>query len=486
MSELSNKIRESELYNEDFAPVPPESRTWTRWNYASIWIGMAVCVPTYMLASSLIEEGMNWWQSMLTILLGNVIVLIPLVLNGHPGTKYGIPFPVLIRSSFGTRGAVFVALMRALVACGWFGIQCWIGGSAIYQLLLVLIPEMSDSMYLGDLIGLNLAQLGCFFIFWFLNIWVIYRGIDTIKKLESWSAPFLLLMGVLLFIWAYKEVGSFSDILGASESIRGQNSFSFWKVFWPGLTAIVGFWATLSLNIPDFSRYAVSQKAQIQGQALGLPTTMGMFSFIGIFVTSATFLIYGEAIWNPVDLLGKFSSPFVIILSMLALTVATLSTNIAANVVASANDISNVNPKKLSFKKGGYITGIIGVVILPWKLIADPHGFIFLWLIAYSALLGAVAGVMLCDYFVIRKTSLNLTALFDPEGEYSKWNKSAWLAFGISLIPVFPGFFVQVGIIPANVIGGFLNELYSYAWFVTLTLSFGIYYLTQRKAGQKM
>jgi NCS1 family nucleobase:cation symporter-1 len=472
----------SPLYSEDFAPVLRSARTWNTWNFAALWIGMAVMIPTYMLASSLIEEGMNWWQGLLTILLGNLIVLVPMILNAHPGTKYGIPLPVLLRASFGTRGAVLAALLRGLVGCGWFGIQTWIGGEAIYTLLLVAFPAMADSPGLGDFIGLNAAQAACFLLFWLLNMWVIYRGIDTIKRLESWAAPLLLLMGASLLYWAWQKVGSLGAILEASHQMKGKEAIDFWKVFWPSLTAMVGFWATLSLNIPDFSRYARSQRAQIYGQALGLPATMVLYSFIGIAVTSATLLIFGEAIWDPVVLLGRFSSPVVVIISMLGLTIATLSTNIAANVVASANDIANIMPRRISFRMGGYLTGLIGILIFPWKLMADPHGFIFLWLIGYSALLGSLAGVMICDYFLIRKTRLHLTDLFRFDGRYRQWNATAWIALGLSLAPVLPGFLVQVGLLSPEIVSGFWQNLYSYAWFITFFLGFSIYWFLNRRS----
>lgn len=483
--ELTEDVSASPLYSEDFAPVPRAERNWSRWNIAAIWVGMAVCIPTYMLASSLIEQGMNWWQALLTILLGNVIVLIPMILNAHVGTKYGIPLPVFLRLNFGVDGAVLAALLRGLVACGWFGIQTWIGGAAIYQLLLIVWPELAGSPYLGGLIGLNLGQLFCFLLFWGMNMWIIYRGIDSIKQLENWAAPFLILIGIGLLLWAWFRVGSMSEILDASYLLGKDPGVNFWKAFWPGLTAMVGFWATLSLNIPDFTRYARSQKDQIIGQIIGLPGTMALFSFIGIAVTSATVIIFGEAIWDPVALLARFDSPLVVALSMIGLTVATLSTNIAANVVAPANSIANIMPSRISFRTGGYITGLIGILIFPWKLMADPHGYIFVWLIAYSALLGALAGVMICDYYIIRKTELDLAQLFKENGIYKGWNGRAWAAFGLSLAPVLPGFLGTVSLISPESIGEFWMDVYSYAWFVTFFVSFGLYWALVRFWGKK-
>jgi NCS1 family nucleobase:cation symporter-1 len=478
--ELTEDVSASPLYSEDFAPVPAAARTWNRWHIASIWIGMAVCIPTYMLAAGLIQQGMNWKQALFTIFLGNVIVLIPMILNAHVGTKYGIPLPVFMRMNFGVDGAVLAGLLRGLVACGWFGIQTWIGGAAIYQLMLAWAPSLADSPWLGDFIGLNLGQLFCFLLFWGMNIYIIYRGIESLKMLETWSAPFLLLIGIGLLLWAWIRVGSMGDILAASYMLGVESKVSFWKIFWPGLTAMVGFWATLSLNIPDFTRYAKSQRDQIIGQIIGLPGTMVLFSYIGIAVTSATLLIYGEAIWDPVALMARFDSPGAVAISMIGLTVATLTTNIAANVVAPANSFANIMPGKISFRMGGYITGIIGILIFPWKLLADPQGYIFVWLIAYSALLGSLAGIMICDYFVVHKTRLHLAELYKPDGQYRGWNLRAWVAFAVGLLPVLPGFLVTVGALPVQNVSAFWTDLYSYAWFVTFLLSFVVYWLLSK------
>ncbi|MBW8048883.1 MAG: NCS1 family nucleobase:cation symporter-1 [Cytophagales bacterium] len=479
--ELHEDVSGSPLYSEDFAPVPQDKRTWDTWNIAAIWVGMAVCIPTYMLASSLINQGMNWWQALLTILLGNVIVLIPMILNAHVGTKYGVPLPVFLRLSFGIKGAELAALLRGLVACGWFGIQTWIGGAAIYQLLLVVLPDLAHSPSLGDFIGLNLGQFACFILFWLINMYIVYKGIESIKLLETWAAPFLLIIGLCLLAWAWIKVGSLGQILDASYELSKESGVSFWAIFWPGLTAMVGFWATLSLNIPDFTRYAKSQRDQVLGQIIGLPATMVLYSFIGIAVTSATFIIYSEPIWDPVVLMGKFDTASVVILSMIGLTVATLSTNIAANIVAPANSFANLMPNKISFKMGGYITGFIGIIIFPWKLMADPEGYIFKWLIAYSALLGALAGIMICDYYILRKRVIDLAELFKQEGKYKGWNKAAWISFVISIIPTVPGFLIKVELVSKESIPYFLAELYSYAWFVTFGISFVLYYFLSRR-----
>jgi len=420
-------IRGSALYNEDLAPVPMTRRDWDTYNYAALWVGMSVCIPTYMLASGLIAGGMNWWQAIGTILLGNLVVLAPMLLNAHAGTKYGIPFPVLVRASFGVLGANVPAILRALVACGWFGIQTWIGGQAINAMLGILAPGWAH--FAG-------GPAVCFVLFWMLNMLVIWRGIETIKFLEGIGAPFMLAIGVLLLWWVTRKAGGFGPVLGAPS--RFHSSAEFWRFFVPALTGMVGFWATVALNIPDFSRYARSQKAQMLGQALGLPTAMTLYSFIGVAVTSASVVIFGEAIWDPVALLGRFHQPAVAFIALIALLLATLNTNVAANVVSPSNDFSNLNPRRISFRTGGLITGCLGMVMMPWKLLGSYSAYIFGWLVGYSALLGPIAGVMIADYFVVRRRQLVLDDLYLRQGCYEyaggfNYRALAALAGGIAV-----------------------------------------------------
>ncbi len=462
--------------NEDLAPVRLKDRKWATKDIAALWISMSACVPTYMLASSVIAEGMSWWQAVLTIFLGNTIVLVPMVLNAHAGTKYGIPFPVYCRSSFGMLGANVPAILRALVACGWFGIQAWIGGWAIYKILTVWIPSWEQ---LGNLpfLGINAPQLGCFLLFWAINMAVIYKGIESIRLLLNIKAPLLILLGLALLYWAYSRAGGFGPMLDKPSAFdAGQpKAGQFWAFFFPALTGMIGFWATLSLNIPDFTRYAYSQRDQVVGQALGLPTTMGLFSFIGVAVTSATVVIYGETIWDPVVLIARFEHPVVLVIALGSLVLATLATNIAANVVSPANDFANISPKKISFRTGGLITGVIGILIQPWRLVSDPSGYIFTWLVGYSALLGAIGGVLIADYYLVRKTKLDLIGLYQANGPYwykGGWNPIAIVALLAGILPNLPGF---LGVVKWATVGEFWLKLYNYAWFVGFGLSFAVY-----------
>ena len=456
-----SSLHDSNLINDDLAPTKVAHRTWGTYNIAALWIGMSVCIPTYMLASGLIAGGMNCWQALLTIALGNVIVLIPMVLNAHAGTKYGIPFPVLARASFGTIGSNVPALLRAVVACGWFGIQTWIGGQALNSMVILLLPEWAIFEW-GPAVG--------FLLFWAMNVYFIVKGTESIRWLESLAAPFLLMVGLGLLAWAYVQGGGFGPIL--SQPSKFQTANEFWKFFVPSLTGMVGFWATLSLNIPDFTRYARSQRAQMVGQAIGLPPTMALFSFIGVAVTSATVVIFGEAIWDPVVLLAKFESPIVILLSLLALVIATLTTNIAANVVSPANDFANVLPKHISFRTGGLITAVLGIVMMPWKLLADYGTYIFGWLVGYSGFLGPIAGVLIADYFIVRRQTLEVKDLYIRKGlyEYSRgFNIKSMMALAAGIVIALIGLLVHD-----------LRFLYDYAWFVGFATSFLLYVVVMK------
>jgi NCS1 family nucleobase:cation symporter-1 len=440
-----------------------ERRTWGIYNYASLWVAMSVCIPTYMLASGLIAGGMNWWQAIGTILLGNLIVLVPMLLNAHAGAKYGIPFPVFVRASFGVRGANIPAVLRALVACGWFGIQSWIGGHAIFSMLKIIWPAA------GNMAG---GQWACFFAFWLLNIAVIWRGIETIKILEGIGAPFMLAIGLLLLWWISGKAGGLGPVLSAPSKFH--STAEFVRFFIPSLTGMVGFWATVALNIPDFTRYAKSQKAQMLGQALGLPAAMTLYSFIGVAVTSASVVLFGQAIWDPVVLLGKFNQPVVALIALVALLVATLNTNVAANVVSPSNDFSNLNPRLISFRTGGLITGVMGILMMPWKLLTSFSSYIFGWLVGYSGLLGPIAGVMIADYFLIRHAHLRVDDLYRRGGAYEYQggvNIRAVVALVSGVVVALVGLVVPP-----------LRWLYDYACFIGFGVSGAVYVLLMQRA----
>lgn len=465
----------SPYINRDIAPTRIAERKWSMKDVATLWISICACVPTYMLASSLIASGLSSWQAVLTIFLGNTIVLVPMILNGHAGTKYGIPFPVYCRAAFGIRGANVPALMRALVACGWFGIQSWVGGSAIYQVTVLYVPSWRTAP--STFLGMNLPQLLCLLMFWGMSMGIIYKGIDSIRCLIKIKAPLIIALGLLLLAWAHWRAGGFGAMVDKPSAFApGQpKEGQFLAFFVSALTAMVGGWATLSLSIPDFTRYVRSQRDHAIGHAIGLPFTMALFSLIGVAVTSATTVIYGETIWDPIVLIARFTSPTVVVVSLVCVSIATLGTNLAANVVSPANDFSNLWPSRISFRGGGVITGVLGILIQPWRLVADPSGFIFTWLIGYSALIGSIGGVLISDYYIIRRTDLDLIKLYEKQGPY--WyvggcNPIAIIALAAGIAPCLPGFLGTIQVLNVSTLW---MHLYHYAWFVSSGISFASY-----------
>ena len=473
----------SGLYNDDLAPTGTAQRTWRWYHFAALWVGMVMNIASYMLAAGLTEQGMSPWQAVATVLLGNAIVLVPMLLIGHAGAKHGIPYAVLVRSSFGTQGAKLPAILRAVVACGWYGIQTWLGGSAIYVLLNILTGNALHGNALPFL-GISLGQTACFLAFWLIQIYFVVKGTDSIRWLESWSAPVKVVMCVALVWWATSRAGGVGSMLSTPSQFvaGGKKAGMFWATFWPGLTAMVGFWATLALNIPDFTRFARSQRDQIVGQSIGLPIPMALLSVVSVVVTSATVVIYGKAIWDPIDLTSRMTGVGVG-LALVILTLDTMCCNLAANLVGPAYDFSSLWPKGISYKTGGLLTAAIAIVMMPWKILASTQGYIFTWLIGYSALLGPVAGIMVVDYFFIRRTELDQRALFTEGGEYSYekgWNLAAVTAMLLGVLPNLPGFLHTA--FPASFpnVSGFFQGVYTYAWFVGLIIAAVVYGVLMR------
>jgi NCS1 family nucleobase:cation symporter-1 len=498
LAELPPDIAHSPLFNGDLAPTPTGRRTWTTYNFAALWIAMAHCIPTYLLAGGLIAVGMNWWQALLTIGLGNLIVLIPILLNAHPGTKYGIPFPVLARSSFGTVGANVPALLRAVVACGWFGIQTYIGGEAVRTFLVAAWPAF-DQVGGGTMIlGLGIPSAITFMIFWSINILIVLVGMNAVRVFENWSAPLILLMGAWLLIWMVSRAGGLGPIFDRPSSFA--TNADFWKVFVPSLTGMIGFWATLSLNIPDFTRFGRGQREQMLGQVLGLPTTMIAFSMMAVIITSAAETILKgsdpKTLWDPVVVLAQITSSkapagldapllasegtriVVAVLSLFGVAVATISANIAANVISPANDFANLAPRLISFKMGGVITGVVGIVIMPWKLLASADTYIFDWLVGYSALLGPIAGIMIADYWILRRKELDVPDLYRTTGRYAGTNWVAMVALLAGIAPNVPGFLHSVHVLGGE--PGIFTDIYPYAWFTGVVIAAVVYVVGMR------
>lgn len=437
------ELVDSKYYNEDLAPTSLAQRTWTTYNIASLWIGMAICLPSYTLASGLMGAGLSLWQAVFNVALGNILVLIPMQLNSHAGTKYGIPYPVFARLAFGPKGAHLASLARAFVAAAWCGIQIYFGGGALHVIIVQLVPAF------GNVPGANWIT---FAIFWAMNIYIGYAGDEAIKFMESWGAPILGVLCVALLFWATSMAAGVGVSVGQLVSVPANPELlakggGFWPVFMVGLTGNIAFWATLALNIPDFSRYAKNQKSQFRGQLYGLPTTMAAFAFVGAYVTSATSFIYNipGGIFDPVAVIAKIESPIAAILGAIGVILATLTTNIAANIVAPANGITNISPKRISYKMGVIITGILAVAIMPWKIMESGFNF-FGFLGNYGIMLGPLAAIYIADYYIVKKRNIDVMALFQGEkGRY--WytngvNYKAIITWVVSCILPFGGIFV--------------------------------------------
>jgi len=458
-------VTESPFYNDDIAPTKVSQRTWNTWNVAALWVGMAICVPTYTLGGVLTSYfGLSIIEALITILVANIIILIPLTLNAYPGTKFGIPFPVLLRSSFGIYGSNLPAMIRALIACGWFGIQTMFGGLAIHLLFSAMSSSWAALGGTGEVIG--------FFIFWVLNIYVVIKGSESIKWMETLAAPLLLAVGVGLIFWAAPNI-DVAELMSAPAN-RPEGA-SVWSYFFGGLTAMVGFWATLSLNIPDFSRFVRTQKDQVWGQIIGLPVTMFLFATLGVIMTAASPRLVGESISDPISLIGKIDSPFWVAIAMVFIIIATISTNTAANVVSPTNDFQNVMPKYINMKRGTLLTGLVGILLMGWELLikldwvqsdVSVESMYSNWLLGYSSLLGPIAGIMIVDYFFIKKQNLNLVDLYKKDGEYPAINKAGMIAF-----------FVPVALTILALTTKNLMWFYDYGWFTGSALGGIIYAL---------
>ncbi|MFI1151689.1 NCS1 family nucleobase:cation symporter-1 [Streptomyces sp. NPDC020817] len=466
---------DSRFSNPDLLPVPVAARRWTTYNFTALWVGMAHNIPSWLLASGLVALGMDWKQAVFTIALANIVVLGPMLLTGHAGPKYGIPFPVLARASFGVRGANLAALIRAAVACAWFGIQTWIGGSGIFVLLGKIFGGWSDAAEIG---GEPWTLWLCFAVFWVLQLAIIYRGMEALRRFENWAAPFVIVGALALLVWIGVKAGGFGELLDQPSRLGWGPEF--WSVFFPSLMAMIAFWSTLSLNIPDFTRFGAGQRSQILGQTLGLPTTMILFALLSVFVTSGSEAVYGTPIWDPVELVAKTDSVFGLLYALVTVLIATISVNIAANVVSPAYDLSNLAPRLIDFRRGALITGVVGVLIMPWKLTSTPELYIFTWLGLVGGLLGTVAGILIADYWIVRRTRLSLPDLYRAGGPYwyaGGWNVRAVAAFAAGGVLAIGGShsapgkgpFPEEGLIPL------LKPLADYGWAVGLAASLLLY-----------
>jgi NCS1 family nucleobase:cation symporter-1 len=511
--ELSGELPRSQLYNKDLAPTPARLRNWGLYSFLAFWVGCCVVIPSWSLANIGLVFGFDPFTSVLVVILGNAIVTVPLLLNSHVGAKYGIPFPVFVRASFGTWGANIAALLRGIVACGWFGIESWLGGYAMYILLTVLFPQLADTaaITLGPVILPGLMQTLMFLVFLVIQVWVAiiappWKGSRAIKTMFDWSAPFLLAFTLFLFIYLGTRVGfdkMFSFSLNPEQPLGG--SFYFWFLL---LNINVGFWATMALNISDVTRFAKEQTRQMIGQALGLIGTMAFFSGMGILVTAGGVLAYPQTradtanqigtssnnLWNPINLFAQLSNDLgaiIIVLALVFVVLAQLSTNIGANIIAPANDFQNLAPKRLNWTAGVLITAILGTLIQPWNLFFNAMTYAINWLSGYGGFLGAIGGIMIADYWLLRRRNLNLLDLYSENGVYNyrnSWgvNPYAIIALLIGILPPFIGWLHVIGwfINIPGYQGSWLDWLQTGSWFWSFFTSLISYYVLMSLFGR--
>lgn len=474
-------LLDSPYANDDLAPLEIKDRHWGTYNYTALWVGMAHNIPAWTLASGLIAIGMSWQQAVTTIVLANLIVLVPILLNGHGGTKYGIPFPILARASFGVRGANLPALTRGAVATCWFGIQTWIGGEGIFLLAGKLLgPWWQNASEVG---GRPWTMWASFLIFWLIEILIIVRGLEAVRRFENWAAPLVIVAALLLFAYVWRQAGGLGNILDQPGQLSGAG---FWKIFFPSLMGMIAFWATLSLNISDFTRFGGSQRAQLIGQSLGLPTTMSLFALLSVLVTSASERIYGQVIWDPIQLAAKIDNPIGTLFALATVMIATISVNIAANLVSPAYDLANAAPRHIDFRKGALITAGLAILIQPWRLVSDPHIYIFAWLGFVGAVLGPIAGILMADYWIVRRRRLVVRDLYRAGGgRYwfeEGWNWRGLVAFLTAAVLSAGGTYsalgadgTKTGPFPVNGLIPWLKPLADYGWAVGFVAAVLIY-----------
>lgn len=462
------------LANEDLLPTTAAQRHWSWKDYAALWVGMVVCVPTYTMASSMLDQGFTWQMAVWLVFLANCIVLVPMVLLGRVGPRYGVPFPVLARASFGVKGANLPAVLRGLVACGWFAINCYFGALALHGFLNVLGMNLA-----GPAPGqtISTSQFLCFLAFWAVHIWFIWRGPESIRRLEVVAAPLMIVASVVLVAVLLARVPAAQLFNLPAKVVEGGPRT------WGALTGLVGFWATLALNIPDFTRFAKSQKDQVLGQAIGLPIPMALFSMVGVIGFSASAILYGKAELFPDGLLTKMG-PVAAGLGLLVILLANLTTNVAANLVSPSYDFSQVAPAKISFRTGGIIAALLGLLFMPWKLLASSGNYLFTWLGGYGTLLGAIAGILLADYYLVRRGQLHVDDLYRRGGAYeyrNGWNPQALVAFVLGVLPCLPGYLAVSGVIDKSGMPAIWLTLFDAGWFFSLAVAGAYYYLTAKK-----
>lgn len=462
---VKETLRSSKYYNQDLAPTLDSQRNWTAYNLAACWVGMNVCIPAYQMASSAVSMGLSWWLSLLLVALGNCIVLVPILLNAHVGTKYGVPFPVYARTAFGIRGAQIPSFVRTIIGIGWTGILIWQGAESLQVAMCLIIPGWSS---------IAAGQWIMFAVFWALNIGIAYAGSNALKKFESIATPLLGITCAALLYWGIKVVVTGGYTMSqALNAVTVPEDFNLSETVVACLVANIAFYSTWALNIPDLSRYCKDQKSQVRGQLFGMPGSMVAIAFIGVFITGVTALKFGRAYWDPNQIVEAIGSPGAAIFAAFAISLATLTTNVTTNILPPVNGLCNLWPKGITYKRSVVIVGILTIIMQPWKLVSDPSGYIYNWLGTYGALTGPIASILIYDYYFVKKKRLALDELYLGQGSRywykNGFNIRAIAAWGLAILLPVLGKFIP------------LFSVFSlYGWIVSFALGFVFYPLLMR------
>jgi NCS1 family nucleobase:cation symporter-1 len=455
------------LSNGDLAPTPPSQRTWSAWHYAALWMGMVHSAFGFAVLGGMIAGGMSAWQALFVVLIANLVQLGFMVLTGRVGARYGIPYAVWARTTFGTFGANVPAVTRGIVAIGWFGVQSYLGATAINALLVTVFESWRNFDHVIGGVAANLWV--AMILYWAVNFVVIRHGMETVRRFESWAGPAVFVVMVPALIWAVGQMDGLGPVFTESSRYESTGSFLL-HGFLPGVALFVSAsWATMVLNLPDLTRFARSNRAQVRGTVIGLPLATVVFYLMAAIIVSGTQAATGKLIWNPADVLIAIDIPAFTIVGALLIAVATLSVNVAANLVSPAYDITNLLPRVFTFKRAASLAIVLGFVYMPWKLMEDPDT-LFRVLNNVGAIIGPATGIMLADFYVVRKRRIDVGALYRRHDRY--WAQGGYNLVSLAVLAVVSGFCL---------LGQLIDPIawsYDYAWFVGVGLGFVLHLAT--------
>ena len=421
------------LYNHDLAPTAPEGRTWGVFSLFAMWMSDVHSVGGYTFAASLFFLGLTGWQVLIAMTVGIVAVYFLMNLIGRPSLRYGIPFPVVARIAFGVMGANLAAITRGVVGIVWYGVQTYFASKAVQVLVLTLAPS-AGALTHNSILGLFTLGWLSFLFMWFFQLVIFLSGMERIRRFIDFCGPVVYVVMFALAAWMLWQTG-FSS-LSLQLSPPAASPAATIGVMANAAMLIVAYFAALLLNFGDFARFGKSEAAMKRGNFLGLPVNFLVFSIITVIVTAGTLKVFGQAIMDPVRIVERIGNPVVVIIGSVTFIVATMGINIVANFVSPAYDIANLYPEKIDFRLGGLITSILSVLVCPWMFVASPQA-ITLFVSIFGSVLGPMFGIMIADYYLVKRQTIVVEDLYTlaPEGSFhydGGWNRRALVALAVS------------------------------------------------------